>query len=137
MPINNVLALDVGERRVGLALAYAGVRVAVPLTTLTRQGTEFWDNLGDVITKNQVGRIVVGLPRGLEGQDTMQTRLTREFGRELESHFKLPIIWQDEALTSVKAEAELSSRGKSFSKATVDALAASYILTDYLTMEHD
>ncbi len=127
----NFLALDVGTKRVGVAVARGGVRIASPLTTLTNDDG-FWDSLQAVINTEDIGTVVVGLPRGLEGQDTAQTMYCRQFAENLERRFSLPVILQDEALTSVKAEEELQARGKPFEKGAVDALAATYILEDYL-----
>jgi putative Holliday junction resolvase len=79
-----------------------------------------------------VVEIVIGLPRGLEGQDTAQTAVARSAGMELARQLDLPTSWQDEALTSAQAEAELKSRGKPYAKGDIDALAATYILEDYL-----
>lgn len=76
--------------------------------------------------------LVVGLPRSLEGNDTAQTAETRAFARRLENTLELPVYLQDEALTSQKAEEELRARGVPYNKAEVDALAATYILSDFL-----
>lgn len=130
--MSNTLALDIGERRVGVALARGDIQIAVPLTTLLRWSDEFWDDLKDAILKNDISHLVLGLPRGLDGQETAQTKATQAFGAELASKFDLPITWQDEALTSVKAESILRAQGKPYNKGDIDALAASLILTDYL-----
>lgn len=130
--MSNTLALDVGDTRVGIALARGDIRIAIPHTTLQRKSEDFWDELRDIVAKNDVTELVVGLPRGLDGQETDQTRSAREFGDELATRLNLPITWQDEALTSVKAEGILRSQGKHYGKSEIDALAASLILTDYL-----
>lgn len=125
------VALDVGERRVGVAIANSVARISRPLETLTR-GETFWDALGALLGRESASMVVVGLPRNLEGDDTPQTVAVRTFAKELEQRFGLPVSLQDEALTSVQAEAELKSRGKQFAKGDIDALAATYILEDYL-----
>lgn len=137
MPItpSTILALDVGEKRVGVATASLVARLPMPLTTLER-GADFWQRLEAVIASESAAKIVVGYPRGLEGQTTQQTEITQLFVDELLTHTELPVVLQDESLTSSKAEAELAARGKPFAKGDVDALAATYILEDYLT-EHD
>lgn len=129
---NNVLALDVGEKRVGVALARAGLSVALPLVTLERQAADFWHQLLQTMKQNDVTELVIGLPRGLEGQETAQTVSAQAFGQELSSQTDVPIHWQDEALTSVKAEEILKNSGKPYEKGNIDALAASLILADYL-----
>ncbi len=131
---DNLLALDVGERRIGVARANPAVGIASPLTTVERSESVLSD-IRDLITVNQAGLLVVGLPRGLEGQETNQTKAVREFVRQLQAHIPIPTHWQDEALTSHKAEAELAKRQKPYTKGEVDALAATYILEDYIA-EH-
>lgn len=134
MPANSsyVLALDVGEKRTGVALASLVARLASPLTTL-EQGPNIWTDLAKIIKTETVGLIVVGLPRSLDGLDTDQTRYVRDFAAQLEKQVGLPIVFQDEALTSRQAEAELRASGKKFAKSDIDALAAVYILEDYLS----
>lgn len=132
MPKTNILALDVGEKRVGLALARAGINVPIELGTLERTAGGFWQKLSETCQQYDVGLVVIGLPRGLEGQNTAQTKLTKAFGEEFKRHVNLPIHWQDEALTSVKATEILQASGKKFEKSDVDSLAASLILSDYI-----
>lgn len=128
---SSVLALDVGNRRVGIALASTAARLASPLVTL-EQGDKFFDELAKIIERESVSDLVVGLPRGLQGQATEQTVLTAEFTKQLKEHFELPVHFQDEAVTSRQAETELQSRGKPYQKSDIDALAATYILEDWL-----
>lgn len=128
---HNLLALDVGERRIGVAIAHAIARLPRPLLTLERN-ENIWQTIEDIVNQEGVGEIIVGLPRGLNGQETAQTTLSREFASSLEDHLKLPVYLQDEALTSKQAETELAKRGKTYAKADIDALAATYILEDFL-----
>lgn len=133
MPSNNVLALDVGEKRVGVALARAQVKVPVALETLDRQAEDFWDKLANLCKEYEIAEIVVGLPRNMEGEETEQTKATQRFAEELKERIELPLVWQDEAVTSVKAREVLEAGGKDFEKKDVDALAATIILSDYLS----
>jgi putative Holliday junction resolvase len=126
-----ILALDVGGVRIGVAMADAELKFANPLTTLINDET-VWDRLAALIQENQVETVVVGLPRSLQGHETPQTQICRDFAKELSERLKIAVALQDEATTSVKAEAELRSRGKPYEKADIDALAATYILEDYL-----
>lgn len=130
--MSNTLALDIGDERVGVALAHGDVRIAVPQATLQRKAPDFWQQLQEIIAKNNIAELVLGLPRGLDGQETAQTQSARAFGDELAAITDLQIHWQDEALTSVKAEGILRAQGKPYQKGDIDALAASLILTDYL-----
>lgn len=126
-----ILALDVGAQRIGVARASTFARIASPLVTLINDNTTF-DEIAALIKSEDVGALVVGLPRGLEGQETAQTQVIRDFVTELKTKTDLPVYFQDEALTSQKAESELESRGKPFSKGDIDALAATFILDDFL-----
>lgn len=134
MPQNNstILALDVGDIRVGVAMARSDVRLPVAVTTLLRAEPAFWQQLTGLLQEHQVSQLVLGLPRGLDGQETAQTASVRAFAAELATYTDLPLRWQDEALTSVKAESALNQAGKPYSKADIDSLAACYILSDYI-----
>lgn len=129
---NNFLALDVGERRVGVAVANAVAKLANPLTVLNFDDA-IWEEISGLIEKEAIGTIIVGLPRALNGNDTEQTRFTRNFAAELREKTDALVVMQDEALTSRQAEAELRARGKVFAKGDIDSLAATYILEDYLS----
>lgn len=126
-----ILALDVGEKRVGVAIASSIAKIAQPFKTL--ENTEhIWDDLKNLIHSENISVIVVGLPRNLESQDTQQTVYARSFAKKLQDVTNIKPVMQDEALTSRQAEAELRARGKNYVKGDIDALAATYILSDYL-----
>ena len=130
-PHSSVLALDVGERRIGVALANMQARLASPLTTLTH--TEYIaDDIQALIDEHDAKVLVVGLPRNLDGQHTAQTVAVEEFKASLEQALTVPVYWQDEAVTSRQAEAELEDRGKPYKKEDIDSLSATYILEDFM-----
>lgn len=129
--MDSFVALDVGERRIGVAVARSDVRIATPLTTFNN-GDDIFEQIVSLVEEQHAVSIVVGLPLGMDGQETVQTHAIQEFVGQLRGYVKLPLYWQDEALTSHKAEEELTSRGKPFAKGEVDALAATYILEDFL-----
>jgi putative holliday junction resolvase len=128
------MALDVGGKRIGVATANAVARIANPLTTL-QHGQTIYQDIVQLARKEDTAVLVLGLPRGLNGQRTGQTETIETFAGELQKHLDLPLFWQDEAVTSRKAEAELEARGKAYRKEDIDALAATYILEDFL-VEH-
>ena len=127
---HNLLAIDVGERRVGVAIANSLARLSSPLTTLINN-----DNLHELIKelveKNNITELVIGLPRNLNGYDTKQTEYVRNFSKQLEN-LNLPIYLEDEALSSVRAKDMLEKSKKNYSKADVDSQAACYILDDFM-----
>ncbi len=127
----SAMALDVGSRRIGVALADPIARLAQPLLTLERSDRTL-DDIQTLIIKHNVSDIAIGLPRSLDGNITQQTRDTMLFINQLKTVVKIPIYEQDEALTSRQAEAELIKRARPYTKADIDALAATYILQDFL-----
>lgn len=127
----SILALDVGEKRIGLALASFVARIASPYDTVSND-QNIWQRLRDIVAKENITQLVVGLPRGLDGQSTGQTQYVEAFVHTLAAEVGLPLHLEDEAVTSRQAEAELAARGKQFNRGDIDALAAVYILDDYL-----
>ncbi|HET8671889.1 MAG TPA: Holliday junction resolvase RuvX [Candidatus Saccharimonadales bacterium] len=131
---SSILALDMGEQRIGLAIANVVARLPNPFRTIPNN-EQTMKALLQIIQEEGVAILVVGRPRGLNGQETDQTRICDSFTEELRTQLPVPVYAQDEAVTSKKAEAELKSRGRPYVKGDIDALAASYILEDFL-QEH-
>lgn len=131
MAIKNFLSLDVGSVRIGVGFAGNGLLVARPLTTL-EHGPDLLHQLKTLIIEHSITTLVIGLPRGLDGQETEQTTTVRAFADDVRQHLTLPIQFQDEALTSIRAKEILSLQKQPFDKKDVDATAASLILSDYL-----
>lgn len=131
MSMPSYMALDVGERRIGVAVASLGAKLPRPLTTLEHT-VDILPQIKALATEHEAVGVVVGLPRGLEGQETAQTKLIQTFIDSLTAHLSIPVYWRDEAATSVAAEEELRARGKAYSKGDIDALAACYILADFM-----
>jgi len=129
--IATILALDVGERRIGVAVASQAVRLANPLTTIENNDSVL-DTLATLAREQHAAALVVGMPRGMSGQRTKQTEIIEAFVLGVRQRLDLPIYWQDEALTSHQAKKELEARGKPYVKEEIDALAACYILEDFL-----
>lgn len=128
---NNFMAIDYGGVRVGIAVAGSVARLPAPHSTL-HNGKTLWDELQKIIEAEDVGTVVVGLPRSLSGRDTDQTAICRDFATQLEQKTGLHVALQDEALTSEQAKRELHARGVQPQRGDLDALAACYILEDYL-----
>jgi putative Holliday junction resolvase len=124
------LALDVGERRIGVAIADTATRIPVPYTTLNVDGLEH-TRIRELVAELGTGVVIVGLPRNQHGEETAQSQITRDFASKLVP-LNIPIILQDESLTSVLAEKYLNSQKKPYTKADVDMHAAAIILGDYL-----
>jgi putative Holliday junction resolvase len=122
-----ILAIDYGLARVGLALGDAEAGVVSSRQTFPND-QRFLEKLILLCSDNDVSKIILGLPRGLDGQETRQTEITREFGVTLE-RLGIPILMRDEAGTSQLARERL---GKNPAKEAVDAESAAIILEEYL-----
>lgn len=132
MAANNLLCLDVGEKRIGVARASSQARIAEPYTTLLNGGT-IYKQIADLVIKLEANHLILGLPQGSNGEDTAQTDYVRHFAEGLGNEVRtVAIEFQDEAETSKKAEAELIAHKKLHQKSDIDTLAATYILQDYL-----
>ena len=131
MTKSNILALDVGGRRIGMAIGDNEVKIPRILPTL-EMSPDVFNEIIDIVTYEGVDAIVVGYPRNLSGETTDQTKVIEGFTADLQRHIDIQITYQDESLTSVRAEEILRERGKPYGKADIDAEAAALILRDYL-----
>lgn len=128
------MALDIGERRVGVALADDTVKIAVPHTVIDVDGNEF-EAVAHIVSTEDISVIVAGYPRNQSGEPTAQTQYSQAFVANLPKEIAEKVIFQDESLTSVQAEQYLKAEGKPYTKGDVDKLAASIILQDYLEQQ--
>ena len=128
--MSNLLALDVGEKRIGVAIADSAVRIAIAYDTIEVDGTEV-EQIARLVGQEDIAVVVVGYPRNQQGEPTAQTAYVESFTEQLEI-VAPQIVFQDESLTSVKADELLRRQKKPYAKGDIDALAASLILQDYL-----
>lgn len=125
--VAEILGLDVGLKRTGIARASNVARLAEPLMSVpTEKATA---EVAKYIKVHKVEAIAVGLPRNLKGEDTAQTIWIRQWVDKAKPKIDIPFYWQDEALTSQKAE---SLKLKAKSHIDEHALAAAIILQDFL-----
>lgn len=130
----NLLALDVGEKRIGVALADTAVRIAVPYDTVEVDGNEI-ATIGALVVSESINIIVVGYPRNQAGLATAQTLYVEKFVEQL-AHLEATIVFQDESLTSVMAEERLKAHKRPYAKGDIDAQAAAIILQDYIEEQY-
>jgi putative Holliday junction resolvase len=138
------LGLDIGDRRIGVALSDPTAVLASPLTIIDRQddlaAIDRQDDLAaigaitSIIIEYSVRRVIVGLPRSMDGSLGKQAEKVQAFTRKLRSHTEVPILFRDERLTTVSArrlmrEADTKRARK---KSRDDAIAAALILQAYL-----
>lgn len=131
---DNLLALDVGEQRIGVAVANSQIKIAVAYDTIEVDGTEI-EQIERLVISEGVDTIIIGYPRNQSGEPTRQTAYVEAFSDKLVGIVP-NIIFQDESLTSVKAEEQLKAQNRPYGKADIDALAASYILEDYMEQKY-
>lgn len=125
------MALDYGEARIGVALADAQIKIAIPYGALDNN-EQLLAEILRLALDNRVSKVVVGYPRNQSGEPTAQTAIVEQFFDQLESVFDGEVVFKDESLTSVLAEQRLKSYKKPYSKGDIDAHAAAIILEDYL-----
>ena len=129
----NILALDVGDRRVGVALADSQIKIAVPYGYLERSD-KIIQQITELMLDHDINILVVGYPRNQSGETTKQTESVEQFAKELaEVEIDADLVFQDESLSSVEAERRL---GRVKDKGEIDAEAASIILQDYLEQNY-
>ncbi len=135
-----IIGVDLGERRIGIAISDASATLARPLKTIERKPSDadavelLRATITELSNEERVGCIVVGLPTRLDGSDNLQTPRVKKLITLLSARLPIPIVMQDERLSSHEAEERLSLREKDWRKrkARLDAAAAAVILQDYL-----
>jgi putative holliday junction resolvase len=135
------MGLDVGSKTVGIALSDELGWTAQGLETLRINEEEKvfgFDELGKIIKEYQVDKIVVGLPKNMNGTIGPRGEASQFYARELEERFGIPVILWDERLTTVAAErvlleADLSRKKR---KKVIDKMAAMMILQGYLNSQN-
>ena len=139
-----ILGLDVGERRVGVAISDPTGTVVRPLQTLVQSSRE--KDLAAVaalVDEHDVGLVVVGQPLSLDGTEGPQARRIARYALALAEHLSVPVVSWDERFTTVAAK-EILSRNRSRKKrqharvkGQVDAIAAAVILQSYLDSQNN
>jgi putative Holliday junction resolvase len=132
-----ILALDLGKRRIGLALSDPLGITAQGLPTFQRTNIrEDLAALASLIEEREVGLILMGYPLHMSGREGRQAEYTRDFGERLAARAGIPIRYWDERLTTVEAQRVLKSSGISIAKraSAVDQLSAQILLASYLDL---
>ncbi len=129
------LAIDLGDKRTGLAIGDEETRLASPLTVIeVARGEALIDAIDNVIKEHAPDAIVLGLPLNMDGTEGPQAKLVREFGEQLRTRCDLELHYHDERLTSFAADQQMAGSGRTHKqkKRLRDALAAAEILRDFL-----
>ena len=136
--MGRVLGIDYGDSRIGLAMSDPLKIIASPFKTIRNEGNEKCLQVFQSLIKDKdVEAIVVGLPMGLKGQETVQTKKVREFA-DLLYTLKLPIGLEDERLSSVSAEKSMIQQNikTGHNKELIDQRAAAIILQQFLDKQN-
>ena len=121
--MSKILSIDYGRKRIGLAITDEKKKIVFPYLTLDNNKFAL-DELKKICAAESVKKIIIGLPIALSSRRTQQTEETKKFIELLKKRFDIPIIEEDERLTSKMAERSLSSNK--------DEIAAMIILQNYL-----
>ena len=130
MSSQSLVCLDVGEKRIGVAVADSRIKIAVAFDTVLVDGNEI-ETIAAIVLREKAQTIVVGYPRNQQGETTAQTKYVEQFAERLQD-ITDRIVFQDESLTSVIAEQRLIAMKKPYTKGDIDAQAAAIILQDYM-----
>ena len=133
--LTRILALDYGEKRVGLAISDLMQIIAKPFKTLNNiSNNNIFDQLKIIIEEKSIDKIVVGLPTTLNNKESKQTKIVNQFINQLEIAVTIPVVSYDERLTSIEAKRSLVVQGvkTGHNKGAVDMTAAAIFLQNYL-----
>lgn len=128
IPNSYILGLDVGEARIGAAIASTVAKLPRPLPAIQNNETSF-RNIAEMINKENASLVVVGIPRNLSGEETAQSLSIRAYADELAKSVDVPIEFADESLSSVRAE-EMAKLPE-FKAVSTDSLSACFILEEF------
>ena len=131
--IKRVLGLDIGDRRIGLAISDPLGILATPLKIVHRtDDAEAVDEIDKIVRENGVGLIIAGLPLNMDGTEGPQAEKTKFFVENLTGKVDIPVKFRDERLSTVTARGMLGETRKTGKNTHYDAAAAAVILQSYL-----
>jgi putative Holliday junction resolvase len=134
------LGLDIGDKRIGVALSDPKGILASPLTVINRRDDRLdIKAITEIVSQKQVEQIVVGLPLSMDGSLGRQAEKVQDFVQKLGEQVEIPVEYRDERLTTVLAERLMQTvdTKKAGKKAGHDAQAAALILQGYLDERHE
>jgi len=129
-----VLGIDLGEARIGLAVSDDLGMLAHPLETIAVKQTDPIKRIQEVVTRDKITRIILGLPRNMDGTYGPAAEKTRAFAEKLKAAVPCEVQLWDERLTSVAAQRALHESGRNVkqSRPVIDQVAAQLILQGWL-----
>ena len=133
--MGRLLAIDYGNKRVGLAISDPMQIIAKPFKTITYSDNKnLLCQIKIIVSNKKIEKIILGLPLNMKGDKSNQTSLVIEFSNSLKEYIDIPIIMQDERLSSVSAKKSLIIQEvkTGYNKARIDETAAAIFLQQYL-----
>ncbi len=137
--VGRLLGVDHGDRRIGLALSDPIPMIASPLKTITvDDAQEAIEAIMEIVKEYDVVLVIVGLPIGMKGQETAQTKHVKKFANDLINN-GIKVALQDERLTSVSAKRSIMEQQKkpNKNKGLVDQIAAAILLQQYIDKHYN
>lgn len=137
-----IMGLDYGSKTIGVAISDALGLTAQPLETIERSGENklrrSLARIVEIVREKDIKKIVVGLPINMDGRSGERAALTLEFVEKLKLRVDIPIVMQDERLTTVEADEILDESGvkRQDRKQFIDQIAAGIILKEYMEKEN-
>ncbi|MDY0150806.1 MAG: Holliday junction resolvase RuvX [Candidatus Cloacimonas sp.] len=133
--LGRVLALDYGEKRIGLALSDPLRIFAKPLMVLPNNGLD--SSIAEIrklLQEHKVSLVLIGMPYAIDGSDTPKTAETKDFAMQMANALSVPVQTYDERYSTCEADAELKKMGYSWQEArkVIDAMAACIFLKEFL-----
>jgi len=126
-----ILGIDLGRKRIGLALGNTDNKLAVGLPTIINNKKVF-RQISQIINDHNIQKLIVGLPKTLNGKIGQQASYTRKWAKDLSDHLGVEVEYEDERLSSKMARDSLIAIGQKLSKEGIDQAAAVLILQHYL-----
>lgn len=129
------MALDLGEKRIGVAVSDETALIARSYTVFKRSSRSAdFEQIGRLIDQEDISLLIIGLPIPLSGEEGAKAAWVRDYGAELAQQLEIEVEFWDESLSTVAAENSLRERGIHGKKrrSQVDAVAAAFILQSYL-----
>ncbi|GAB6161608.1 Holliday junction resolvase RuvX [Desulfothermus naphthae] len=133
------LAIDYGQKRVGLAISTSDEKLILPYKTLTYTSRKkLVSDITSIVATENIQRIVIGLPIGINGEETLITRQVKNLVRDLKKKLDVPVDLVDESYSSYNADRTLKNRGMSAKKIkkVIDQQAAVDILNTYFSSKN-
>lgn len=130
-----ILALDIGEKRIGVAVSDETGTLARPLAAIVRASKrEDFERIARLVAEQKAGRVIAGYPRSLSGDEGPQAQRVRRYVEALAATLLVPVELQDERYTTVEAQERLhvAGRRRPRDRGQLDAAAAAIILQDYM-----